>query len=184
MKKHVAQVKGDVASCTKASKEDILKCKKALDETAAKKKEKKQGGMNLREEVNIVHEEGDGFEDDEVEHVGSRKRPHVLGPMDRYTEINPGSSDTSGFNKIRQPNINDAVWKKRSHEVSQYLARWVYEVGIPFHAIDNDSFKHFVEAVGQFGPGYQPPSQYQLREPLLKEEVDRTKKLLKKQEEE
>jgi hypothetical protein len=60
----------------------------------------------------------------------------------------------------------------------------VYETVIPFNAIDNDSFKWFVEAVGQFGPGYQPPTQYQLREPLLKEEVERTKTLLKKQEEE
>ncbi|KAF7113036.1 hypothetical protein RHSIM_RhsimUnG0167600 [Rhododendron simsii] len=184
MKKHIVQVKGYVASCTKASKEDILKCKNALDETVTKKKEK-QGGMNLMEEVNIVHEEGDEFEDDEVEHVGSRKRPHVLGPLDS-TEINPGSSDTttSGFKKVKQPNINNAIWKKRSYEVSQYLARWVYEAGIPFHAIDNDSFNRFVEAVGQFGLGYQPPSQYQLREPLLKKEVDRTKKLLKRQEEE
>ncbi|XP_058207934.1 uncharacterized protein LOC131320988 [Rhododendron vialii] len=149
------------------------------------KREKKQEGMN-REEVNIVHGEGDEFEDDEVEHVGSRNRPHVLGPLDRHTEINPCSSDTttSGFKKIKQPNITDAIWKKRSHEVSQYLARWVYEAGIPFHAVDNNSFKRFVEAVSQFGPGYQPPSQYQLRELLLKEEVDKTKKLLKKQEEE
>ncbi|XP_058216746.1 uncharacterized protein LOC131327614 [Rhododendron vialii] len=167
----------------KASKEDILKCKKALDETAAKKKEKKQGDINLREEVNIINEEGDEFEDDEVEHVGSKKRPHVLGPMDRYAKINPDSSDTSGFKKMRQPNVNDAIWKDMSHQVSQFLAQWVYEANIPFHAIDNDSFKRFAEAVGQFGLKYQPPSQYQLREPLLKE-VDRTKKLLKKQEEE
>ncbi|KAB2608821.1 hypothetical protein D8674_011989 [Pyrus ussuriensis x Pyrus communis] len=60
--------------------------------------------------------------------------------------------------------------QERTHQVDQYLARRVYEAGIPFHAIDNDSFKHFVEVVGQFGPGYQPPSQYDLREPLLKEE--------------
>ncbi|KAL5793401.1 hypothetical protein ACOSP7_001995 [Xanthoceras sorbifolium] len=39
-----------------------------------------------------------------------------------------------------------------------------------------------MEAVGQFGPGYKPPSQYQLREPLLREEVQRTKDVLKKQE--
>ena len=38
----------------------------------------------------------------------------------------------------------------------------------------------FVEAVGQFGPRFKPPSQYQLREPLLKEEVNRMKELLKK----
>ena len=55
---------------------------------------------------------------------------------------------------------------------------------IPFHAIDNDGFKKFVEAVRQFGPGYRPPTRYQLREPLLKEEVERTKRLLKNQEEE
>ncbi|CAH1421371.1 unnamed protein product [Lactuca virosa] len=53
----------------------------------------------------------------------------------------------------------------------------------PFHSIDNDGFKQFVEAVGKYGPGYRPPSQYQLREPLLKEQVERTKGLLKKQEE-
>ncbi|KAI8543162.1 hypothetical protein RHMOL_Rhmol08G0196200 [Rhododendron molle] len=198
MKKHIDQVKGDVAACTKASKEDILKCKKALDETIAKKKEKKQGGINLREEVNIVHEEG--RRERKINGVCSMSAG-VSGLVDvqplaqdlvpktgvnRYTEINPGSSDTttSGFKKVKQPNIKDAIWKKRSHDVSQYLARWVYEAGIPFHAIDNDGFKRFVEAVGQFGPGYEPPSQYQLREPLLKEEMDRTKKLLKRQEEE
>ncbi|KAB2625466.1 hypothetical protein D8674_017126 [Pyrus ussuriensis x Pyrus communis] len=45
-----------------------------------------------------------------------------------------------------------------------------FHAGIPFHAIDNDNFKRFVEVVGQFGTGYQPSSQYDLREPLLKEE--------------
>nr|GEV11040.1 hypothetical protein [Tanacetum cinerariifolium] len=55
---------------------------------------------------------------------------------------------------------------------------------VPFHSIDNDGFKKFVEAVGQYGRGYHPPSQYQLKELLLKEEVERTKGLLKKQEEE
>ncbi|CAH9099577.1 unnamed protein product, partial [Cuscuta epithymum] len=42
----------------------------------------------------------------------------------------------------------------------------------------------FVEALGRYGPGYTPPSQYQLRETLLKAEVQRTKETLKKQEEE
>ncbi|XP_058210432.1 uncharacterized protein LOC131322890 [Rhododendron vialii] len=181
MKKHIAQIKGEVASCTKASKEDQLKCKQALDYIAAKKLEKKKQVMNLREEVNVIHE-SNGFEDNEVGNVGSKKRPYDLGPMDSYTEINPDGSNTSGFKKTRQQNLNDAIWKERSHQVNQYLARWVYEAGIPFHAVDNDSFKRFVEAVGQFGPGYRPPSQYQLREPLLKEEVERTKTLLKKQE--
>ncbi|KZV22816.1 hypothetical protein F511_12960 [Dorcoceras hygrometricum] len=41
-----------------------------------------------------------------------------------------------------------------------------------------------MDVVGQFGPGFKPPTQYQLREPLLKAEVERTKQLLKKHEEE
>ncbi|GKF07267.1 hypothetical protein Tco_0041491 [Tanacetum coccineum] len=44
--------------------------------------------------------------------------------------------------------------------------------GIPFHSIDNDGFKKFVEAVGQYGRGYRPPNQYLLREPLLTEEIE------------
>ena len=61
------------------------------------------------------------------------------------------------------------------------MAKWVYEVGIPFNFINNDSFKSLVDVIGLFGPSYKSPSQYQMREPLLKEKVDRTKKLLKKQ---
>ncbi|GJV41663.1 putative transcription factor/ chromatin remodeling BED-type(Zn) family protein [Tanacetum coccineum] len=85
---------------------------------------------------------------------------------------------------VRQSNLIDALDKERTHSVHQYCARWIYESCIPFHSIDNDGFKKFVEAVGQYGRGYRPPSQYQLREPLLKEEVERTKGLRKKQKEE
>ncbi|GJT07184.1 putative transcription factor/ chromatin remodeling BED-type(Zn) family protein [Tanacetum coccineum] len=81
-------------------------------------------------------------------------------------------------------NLVDALDKERTYCIHQYCARWIYESGIPFHSIDNDGFKKFVEAVGQYGRGYRPLSQYQLRKPLLKEEVERTKGLLKKQEEE
>ncbi|XP_061994995.1 uncharacterized protein LOC133712901 [Rosa rugosa] len=121
-------------------------------------------------------------EDEDVE--GPRKRTHFLGPMDKFASTITPDSSIDGSKKMRQQNINDAIWKERTHGVHQYLARWVYETGIPFHTIDNDCFKKFVEAVGQFGPGYRPPSQYQLREPLLKEEIERTRQSLKKQEEE
>ncbi|XP_024011318.1 uncharacterized protein LOC18018938 [Eutrema salsugineum] len=41
-----------------------------------------------------------------------------------------------------------------------------------------------LEAAGQFGPGVTPPSQYQLREPLLREKVARVNNLMKVQEDE
>ncbi|XP_070678439.1 uncharacterized protein [Malus domestica] len=182
MKQHIAHVKGNVAGCTKSSDEDKAKCKAALDEANKKKKERYMHHEEVREEVQLPHIE----EDEDIEVVGSRKRSRTLGPINRFaSSINPDSSKSNDESMSkRQQNLHDAIWKDRTHQVGQYLARWVYEAGIPFHAIENDSFKRFVEAVGQFGPGFQPPSQYDLREPLLKEEVERVKQSLKKHEEE
>ncbi|XP_073015997.1 uncharacterized protein [Primulina eburnea] len=179
MKQHIANIKGNVAPCKKSSDEDKVKCKNAIEEARTKKKQKNTNEMMVREEVFLdEYEEVEGS-------LGTRRKPLNLGPMDRFaSEINLDSSLSGSKKTTQQKNIIDALWKQRTHSVHQYVSRWVYESGIPFHAIDNDSFKRFVEAVGQFGPGYCPPSQYLLREPLLKEEVERTKSLLKKQEEE
>ncbi|XP_021315251.1 uncharacterized protein LOC8066208 [Sorghum bicolor] len=49
---------------------------------------------------------------------------------------------------------------------------------ISFNACDNDEFKQMCEAIGQFGPGLEPPCQDSLREKLLEEEYARTKSLL------
>ncbi|CAN6717456.1 unnamed protein product [Malus baccata var. baccata] len=159
MNQHIANIKGNVAGCAKS-----------LDEDKAK----------LRGNVQLQHIE----EEEGIKVVGSKKRPCTVGLMDRFAStINTGSSN-DGRKGTRQQNINDAIWKNRTHQVDQYLARWVYEAGIPFHVIDNDNFKLFLEAVGQFGMGYQPPTQYDLREPLLKEQVERVKNSLKRHEEE
>ncbi|CAN1774733.1 hypothetical protein LINPERHAP1_LOCUS13061 [Linum perenne] len=55
---------------------------------------------------------------------------------------------------------------------------------VSFNSIDNDEFKQMCEAIGRFGPGLKPPTQYDLREPLLKSEYARTKSLLKDRDEE
>lgn len=67
------------------------------------------------------------------------------------------------------------------HVVHQCCARWMYQSGIPFNAIDSDSFLSFCEALGRFGPGWVPPGQCELRETLLKEEEEEViKEKLKK----
>ena len=53
----------------------------------------------------------------------------------------------------RQQNISEALFKERTHTVQGYCVRWVYESGIPFNAIDHDSFKLFIEAVANLGRG-------------------------------
>ena len=180
IKEHIAHISGNVSKCPKSTKEDQEKCLKELMASKNKKLDKRKHENEIRSEVqiNIIDEENVEGE------LGSRKNPHFLGPIDRFaSKINPNSSMGEG-KRMRQSNLNDSLFKERTYDVHHILARWVYESGIPFNAIDNDSFKRFCEAVGQFGPGYQPPSQYLLREPLLKEEVERTKLSLKKQEEE
>ncbi|CAN1725572.1 hypothetical protein LINPERHAP1_LOCUS144 [Linum perenne] len=55
---------------------------------------------------------------------------------------------------------------------------------VSFNSIDNDDFKQMCEAIGRFGPGLKPSTQYDLRETLLKSEYARTKSLLKDRDEE
>ncbi|TXG64053.1 hypothetical protein EZV62_011047 [Acer yangbiense] len=161
LKEHVANIQGNVAPCRMATNDN-----------------------QIRVEVNIGDEEE--FEDQEIEGLGlglgPRKTPKIHGPMDRFASpINPSSS-ISGKN-MQQRTLNDTILKERVHATQKYVAKWVYQVGISFNAIDNDCYLQMVEAIGRFGPSFKPPSQWQLREPFLKEEFESTKEALKKQEE-
>ncbi|CAN1801257.1 hypothetical protein LINPERHAP1_LOCUS22889 [Linum perenne] len=81
---------------------------------------------------------------------------------------------------LREQGVRDDVFV--SSEVGQEKEATC--IAIPFNAIDNDEFKQMVEAIGIYGPGLKPPSQYDLRESLLKSEYARTKSLLKERDEE
>ncbi|XP_075495987.1 uncharacterized protein LOC142533194 [Primulina tabacum] len=59
------------------------------------------------------------------------------------------------------------------------FARWMYDAGIPFNAVNYDSFKPFIEAVGQFGCGMKPPTYHEVRVTCLKKELEHTKLILK-----
>ncbi|WZZ77847.1 hypothetical protein YC2023_098419 [Brassica napus] len=169
IKEHIAKIPGNVSACPLSTKDDQEKCKNAIDEAKKKKKSKRSSDADLRNSVKICDV---GDEDDEagaeLEELRSKKIPRTLGPMDKCaSDINPRLSSV----ETRQQNISDALCKDRLHKVHQYIGRWVFASGVPFHATANDEFKLMLEAVGQFGSGVTPPSQYLLREPLLKEEV-------------
>ncbi|KAK3228896.1 hypothetical protein Dsin_000777 [Dipteronia sinensis] len=104
--------------------------------------------------------------------------------MDKFANpINPNSSASrNSRNTMKQQSVNDTILKERTHVTQRYVAKWVYQVSIPFNVIDNDCFLQMVEAIGRFGPSFKPPSQWQLREPLLNGEFETTKDALKKQE--
>ena len=180
LKQHIARITGNVSKCPKSTKEDQVRCKQAIEDAKTKKKNKNKEDHEIRREVNLVGIE----EEEEVEGLGARKRPHFLGPLDKFATKITHEASMSASKSIRQQHINDVLFKNRTHYVHQYVARWVYEASVPFNAIQNHSFTAMMEAAGLFGPGYKQPSRYQLSGPLLKEEFDSTKDALKKQEEE
>ena len=95
--------------------------------------------MSIDTEIINVEEEQD------LEEIGGSAR-RKLGPMDRYSmPIDPNV--TLSGKELRQKNINDALWKERTHKVKQYIARWIYESVVPFNSINNDAFSQTLEAV-------------------------------------
>ncbi|ONL96592.1 hAT dimerization domain-containing protein / transposase-related [Zea mays] len=158
LKQHIAQEGKNAKKCQgmKTTKEKLLeaqeKCKKALDGAKRKREVKTVRELELREEVHVSRVGGS----EEVTCVGSSE-PHKLGPMDKWTKaIDPTATKSES---LTQQRLNKELWKERLHEVHKYIARW--------------AFNH----VGQFGPGIEPPTMFDLRGRLLEEEYARTKSL-------
>ncbi|CAI0391804.1 unnamed protein product, partial [Linum tenue] len=176
-KQHIAQNASTVLKCTKAKQEAKEACLKAMEKNAKKKEDKATHERKLRDDVIV----SSGQQDEEMTCVGSSE-PHKLGPMDKWARtIDPKLSSSAA---LHQQKLNKALWEERTLQVQQYVARWVYTHAVPFNAIDNDEFKQMCEAIGQFAPGFIPPTQYDLREPMLKSEYARTKSLLKDRDDE
>ncbi|GJS65228.1 hypothetical protein Tco_0679792 [Tanacetum coccineum] len=138
---------------------------------------KRQHDEAIRSEVRL--DSNESLEDDEV-HDHSMKEPNVFGPMDNFANtVNP---EQSLKKKVKGKNVelSNYIRKERMYMTKKYVARWAYESTIPFHAFEKDSFKMLLEVVGQFGPGLPPPTRYELSTLLLKEEVERTKNLVKR----
>ncbi|GJZ17489.1 hypothetical protein Tco_0553612 [Tanacetum coccineum] len=153
LKQHIAQITGQTTSCSKATKEDQLKCRNAINEGKMKKQAKRQHDEAIRSEVRL----DSSLEDDEV-HDHSMKEPSFFSPMDNFANIvNPEQSLERG--KGKKVELNNAIRKRKNVDDKEIL-------------------------VGQFGPGLPPPTRYELSTPLLKEEVERTKNLVKRNEKE
>ncbi|KAF0933135.1 hypothetical protein E2562_014125 [Oryza meyeriana var. granulata] len=69
--------------------------------------------------------------------------------------------------------------KERLHKLKRYIAKWLYVRGLSFNSINCEEFDQMLEAAGRFGPGAKKPYQHELREKLLHEQVEDTKKMLK-----
>lgn len=182
LKQHIARVRGEVKPCPNSKPEDIEKCKTAINESKKAKKAREDEQQKARDVVVL----DDGPEDEDTTtlpedlDVGESSQRRV-GPMDNFA-VPMDPSSLSNTKLVRQQKITEAIWKDRMHNLKRYIAKWVYVHGIAFNAINNEEFDQMLEAAGRFGPGGKKPNQHELREKLLYEEVDSTKKLLKIQE--
>lgn len=167
-----------------------------------KVEEKKQG--NLLPDFDDMEDYGVD-EEDEIQMVGPRnkrsggtsgssmasskapssKKPKEKGPIDLY--FTPDAEmvvRSRKEGKGKQTTINEVCKKELRDKACREVARWMYDAGIPFNAVNYPSFAVAIEAIGQFGPGLKPPSYHEVRVPLLRKEVEHTRDLMKGHQEE
>ena len=101
----------------------------------------------------------------------SEKKPEEV-VEERHSKNGPAQTSVEG--RIRT--------KEERDEVNMHVANFFYESGIPLNAINARSFEIMCEAIGQYGPGYKPPSYHEVRVPLLAKTVEQTNKLKEKHE--
>lgn len=167
-KHHLAGWKGNVKPCPQVPADIKAKADSALNSNLASKRAKSAKLQASLDEVVI------GVHDDEVEYsavhtTGSK------GPMDQFVHA---SAESSKGKNLQQSTIESKYKKKARDEAAVYIARWAYENGIPFNAICNSSFQQMAHAIGLCGPGMKIPTFYELREKILRTEVERTKEML------
>ncbi|XP_028117521.1 uncharacterized protein LOC114315151 [Camellia sinensis] len=109
------------------------------------------------------------------------KRPRKIGPMDCFFTPDPDVVAQKQKGKGKQSKIdeNDPYKKELMEWAYVRIAIWMYDIGIPFNAVNYDSFGPMIQAIGQFGPGLKPPTYHMRRVPYLKKEVNHVNKLMK-----
>ncbi|XP_042441219.1 uncharacterized protein LOC122026547 [Zingiber officinale] len=93
--------------------------------------------------------------------------------MDTFSRSKKGSNFGS-----TQATINQMMKKELRDEACQEIARFIYGCAIPFNCVKHPSFQKMFELVGRYGCGFKAPTYHEVRETLLKKEVNQTKELL------
>ncbi|XP_073017843.1 uncharacterized protein [Primulina eburnea] len=82
----------------------------------------------------------------------------------------------------KAPQFNE-VQKKLRPDAVQKFPRWMHDARIAFNAAKYDSFKPIIESIRQYVPRIKQPSYHEVGEPILKEEINNIKLILRQNEE-
>ncbi|XP_031097010.1 uncharacterized protein LOC116001264 [Ipomoea triloba] len=102
---------------------------------------------------------------------GSVSKRGIRGPMDRYMV----KGNSSGEQTTIAPPQNA---KELRQQVCLDTGRFFYENAIPFNVARSPSFVNMLRSVGAYGRGLKPPTMYELRTWILKEELKTTKRFV------
>ncbi|GER40428.1 hAT transposon superfamily [Striga asiatica] len=112
------------------------------------------------------------------------KRPKAKGAIDCYFTPDAEVAVENRKSKGKQPRIDEnspyrEELRKRAYEK---IARFLYEAAVPLNVVNCPAFGPMIEAVGNYGSGLPPPTYYQVRGPLLKNEKEHVMKMMKEHE--
>ncbi|RWR92243.1 hypothetical protein CKAN_02145200 [Cinnamomum micranthum f. kanehirae] len=185
VKQHLAGGFRNITACPKCPAE----VREAIREYMTKKKKEKEE-MNMLphfDELANAYEEDEEDDDVEVIERGKRplahgsevssargstsistvsktKKPKQKGPIDVFFTPNPDVvvQNRKAQGKQTRIDANDPYRKELRERACIRFARWMYDAGIPFNAVNCDSFGPMIEAIGQYGPGMKPPSYHEV----------------------
>ena len=70
------------------------------------------------------------------------------------------------------PSIKSAMAsKEKEHNARKVMARWWYDVNVPFNGAKSYYYQPMIDVITSMGPGFKGPSYHDLRGPLLKDVV-------------
>lgn len=153
--------------------------KKEIEEYMA---DKKQGKEDQKMPFEILGSDSEDLEEMEILQKSVKKtsgpgtstlKQQKKGPLDLL--LRSLVQKRKGQTRLDE---NDAIRKELRARACTAFARWMYDSGIPFNAVNYDSFDTAIEAIGQYGSGMKPPTYHEVRVPLLKKEVDTTRKIM------
>ncbi|XP_057987302.1 uncharacterized protein LOC110640419 [Hevea brasiliensis] len=177
-----------------------------MQEFIAKKREQKSI-MNMErppefDDVEVLGLDENEEEEELMQEIGSERRRQVLevtgtsaskkskvlppqssrGPIDCYFSPRP----TIMGKNMRQTTIdeNSPAKKELRERACVAIARWMYDVGIAFNAVNYDSFGKMIRAIGNCGREIKPPSFHEVRVRLPNKEVQIINDLLESHKEE
>ncbi|CAN1790177.1 hypothetical protein LINPERHAP1_LOCUS18730 [Linum perenne] len=90
--------------------------------------------------------------------------------------------DASGSNSLpptrTQTTMSMLLKKDLRRDAAKSIARWFYLTGIAFNAAREPEYYTILELAARHGPGFKPPSYHEIRETLLKEELEEVEEKL------